>query len=198
MNWIIQHWVEIAGAIISFIYLYFEIKENYLMWIFGFIASSLYVVVYFKSGFYADMSLQVYYVAISIYGILYWTKGGKTEKKEDVPVTKINLKQIVLLSLITIIAFGAISRILILYTNSTVPYGDAFTTALSFVATWMLARKLIEHWYLWIVINSVSVVLYIYKGLDVTAVLFTVYFIFSFVGYFSWKKSLQMANGKRN
>ena len=160
------------------------------MWIFGFIASSLYVVVYLKSGFYADMSLQVYYVAISIYGVFYWTKGGKTEKKEDVPVTKINLKQIVLLSLITIILFGAISRILLLYTDSTVPYGDAFTTALSFVATWMLARKLIEHWYLWIVINSVSVALYIYKDLYVTAILFTVYFIFSFVGYFKWKKSL--------
>jgi len=198
MDWITEHWVEIAGAIISFIYLYFEIKENYLMWIFGFIASSLYVVVYFKSGFYADMSLQVYYVAISIYGIFYWTKGGKTEKKEDVPVTKINLKQIVLLSLITIIAFGAISRILILYTDSTVPYGDAFTTALSFVATWMLARKLIEHWYLWIVVNAVSIGLYIYKDLNVTAVLFTVYFIFSFVGYFKWRKSLQMVNGKQN
>ena len=194
MNWIIQHWVEILGAIISFIYLYFEIKENYLMWIFGFIASSLYIVVYFKSGFYADMSLQVYYVAISIYGVLYWTKGGKTEKKEDVPVTKINLKQIVLLSLITIIIFGAISRILILYTNSTVPYGDAFTTALSFVATWMLARKIIEHWYLWMVVNAVSVGLYIYKNLEVTAVLFTVYFIFSFVGYFNWKKSLIITN----
>ena len=190
MNWIIENWVEIAGAIISFIYLYLEIKENYLMWIFGFIASSLYVIVYFKSGFYADMSLQVYYVAISIYGILYWTKGGKTEKKEDVPVTKINLKQIVLLSLITIIIFSAISRILILYTDSTVPYGDAFTTAISFIATWMLARKIIEHWYLWIVVNAVSVGLYIYKDLQVTAVLFTVYFIFSFVGYFNWKKSL--------
>jgi len=194
MNWVIQHWVEILGAIISFIYLYFEIKENYLMWIFGFIASSLYIVVYFKSGFYADMSLQIYYVAISIYGILYWTKGGKTENKDAVPVTKINLKQIVLLSLITIIIFGAISRILILYTNSTVPYGDAFTTALSFVATWMLARKIIEHWYLWMIVNAVSVGLYIYKDLDVTAVLFTVYFIFSFVGYFKWRKSLQTTN----
>jgi nicotinamide mononucleotide transporter len=62
----------------------------------------------------------------------------------------------------------------------------------------MLARKLIEHWYLWIVINSVSVGLYIYKDLNVTAVLFTVYFIFSFVGYFKWRKSLEMVTDKQN
>jgi len=188
-NWIIQHWIEILGTVISFIYLYYEIKENYLMWIFGFIASSLYVVVYIKSGFYADMSLQIYYVAISIYGIFYWTKGGKTEKKEDVLITKINSKQIALLSLIMIILFGAISRILILYTDSTVPYGDAFTTALSFVATWMLARKIIEHWFLWIIINAISAGLYFYKGLYPTSILFVVYFVFSFVGYIEWKKS---------
>ena len=191
MDWIIEHWVEILGALISFVYLYLEIKENYLMWLFGFVASALYIVVYFKSGFYADMSLQFYYLAISIYGVLYWTKGGKTEKTDAIPITKINVKQIVLLSLISIIIFGAISRILVLYTNSTVPYGDAFTTALSFVATWMLARKIIEHWYLWMVVNAVSVGLYIYKGLYPTAVLFIVYFAFSFIGYFQWKKSLE-------
>jgi nicotinamide mononucleotide transporter len=196
MNWITENWVEITGAIISFIYLYFEIKEDYLMWIFGFVSSLLYVVIYFKSGFYADMSLSVYYLTISIYGFLYWTKGGKTEKKDAIPITRISKKQILLLLLISLILFAAISRILILYTpNPAAPYGDAFTTALSFVATWMLARKLIEHWYLWVIINSVSVSLYIYKGLYPTAILFTIYFIFSFVGYYKWKKSMLGVDG---
>ena len=193
MNWIIEHWIELTGALVGFIYLYLEIKENYLMWLLGFITSAFYIIIFYQSRFYADMSLQVYYLAISIYGVIYWTKGGRTEKKEAVPVTKIDLKQIVLLSLIFIVSFGAISRILVLYTDSPLPYWDAFTTALSFIATWMLARKIIEHWFLWVIINFVSTGLYIYKGLYPTSVLFIVYFIFSFVGYFEWKKSMNKA-----
>ena len=190
MNWITENWIEITGALVGFIYLYLEIKENYLMWLLGFITSAFYIVIFYQSKFYADMSLQIYYLGISVYGVLYWTKGGTSDKKETIRITRINIKQVTLLSLIFIILFGAISRILILYTDSPLPYWDTFTTALSFIATWMLARKIIEHWYLWIIINFISTGLYIYKGLYPTSVLFVVYFAFSFVGYLAWKKSM--------
>ncbi len=77
------------------------------------------------------------------------------------------------------------------FTDSTVPVGDSFTTALAIVATWMLARKIIEHWYLWIIVNVVSIGLYTYKGLYSTVILYAVYTGMAIIGYFEWKKSMK-------
>jgi nicotinamide mononucleotide transporter len=94
------------------------------------------------------------------------------------------------LSGITIVLFFFIAWILVSFTNSDLPYWDSFTTALSFVATWMLARKVLENWLIWIVVDAVSVGIYIYKGLYPTAVLFIFLTLLAFVGYRKWKKDL--------
>lgn len=86
--------------------------------------------------------------------------------------------------------FFIIEFILERFTDSPVPIGDAFTTALSITATWMLARKIIEHWWLWVVVDGVSLALYIYKGLYPTSVLFVFYTAMSVVGYYQWKKEM--------
>jgi nicotinamide mononucleotide transporter len=89
------------------------------------------------------------------------------------------------------VLFGIIAFILINFTDSEIPYWDAFTTAGSFVATWMLARKIIEHWLIWIIVDSVSLGLYIYKGLYATVILFAVYTLLAVMGYIEWKKELK-------
>jgi len=187
--WIIENWIEVFGVISGLLFLYFEIKENYLMWPLGLITSALYFVIFFKSKFYADMSLQIYYVAISLYGWYFWTRAGKTDKKEDVPISKLNLKQAIMYLVISTILFVLYANILVKYTDSPLPYWDSFTTALSIVATFMLTRKIIEQWLIWVVIDAVSLGLYIYKGLYPTAILFTVYTLLAIVGYLQWKKS---------
>ena len=187
--WLIENWIEVFGVISGLLFLYFEIKENYLMWPLGLITSALYFVIFFKSKFYADMSLQIYYVAISVYGWYFWTKGGKTDKKEDVSISKLNLKQGVMYLVISAILFVLYTNILVKYTDSPLPYWDSFTTALSIVATFMLTRKIIEQWLIWVVVDAVSLGLYIYKGLYPTAILFTVYTLLAVVGYLQWKKS---------
>ena len=78
------------------------------------------------------------------------------------------------------------------FTDSTIPGWDAFTTALSVSATWMLARKILEHWYLWIIVNIVSIGLYVHKGLYPTVVLFTVYAIMAFIGLYEWRKAMRI------
>jgi len=134
--------------------------------------------------------LQFYYIAISLYGWYFWTKGGKTDKKEDVPITKLNVKQGMMYLSISIVLFFVYANILIKYTDSPLPYWDSFTTALSIVATFMLTRKIIEQWLVWIIVDAVSLGLYIYKGLYPTAVLFTVYTVLAVFGYLQWRKSL--------
>ena len=101
------------------------------------------------------------------------------------------MKPGVILGVITILAFAVIGFILDRYTDSPVPYWDAFTTALSFTATWMLARKIIEHWILWVIVDVVSMGLYLYRGLYPTLLLFAIYTIMAVLGYIQWKKTLQ-------
>lgn len=195
LNWIVENWVEVSGTILGILYVFLSIKQNILTWLLGLLTSVLYIYVFFDARFYADMSLQVYYVWISIYGWILWAKGSKKESvQEQIHVSKTSVKQYLVLGTIAIALWIGIYFILKYFTDSPIPVGDAFTTALSIVATWMLARKLIEHWILWVVIDFVSLVLYVYKELYPTAIMFVIYVGAAIWGYFEWKKDLNMAS----
>jgi nicotinamide mononucleotide transporter len=195
MEWLINNYIEVIGAVTGLIYLYLEIRQNIWLWPVGIITSAFYIYIFFVSKFYADMGLQVYYLVISIYGWHHWLTGGKGQNRDELPITRIDWRTALILLPITIAIFAIIAFVLIRYTDSPVPLGDAFTTALSITATWMLARKIIEQWWVWVVVNLVSLGLYVYKGLYPTSVLFFFYFSMAIVGYFEWKRAMGRANG---
>lgn len=188
-NYIKDHWVEIVGAILSLIYLYLSIKEKVSLWFFGIVSSIFYIIIFFQTKFYADMSLQFYYVIISIYGWIIW-KRGKQGDKEELPATRMSKKLFVNLIIVTGLIYVVYYLILSRFTDSTIPKADSLVGALSIIGTWMLARKLIENWFVWIVADGLCVGLYIYKGLYPTVILFVVYTLMSVVGYFEWKKAM--------
>jgi nicotinamide mononucleotide transporter len=194
ISWILEHWVEILGVVFSLSYLSFSIRQNILLWPMGILSAIFYMVVFYQSKFYADMGLNGYYFIISIYGWALWSK-QKGGGRESMPVTRIRLNQGLVLVLITAVAFAGIGLLLDHFTDSPVPYWDAFTTALSFTATWMLARKIIEHWIIWVIVDIVSMALYLYRGLYPTLVLFAIYTIMAVIGYIQWKRTLQKGNG---
>ncbi|MEE4214349.1 MAG: nicotinamide riboside transporter PnuC [Bacteroidales bacterium] len=196
MDWLSNHYIEVFGALTGILYVILEIRQSIWLWPLGIITSSVYIWVFFTSKFYADMGLQTYYVFISIYGWYWWMKGGeKKYDREALPVTGISMKLATILAAVFIILFALIYFILVRYTDSPLPLGDAFTTALSIVATWMLARKIIEHWILWLVADLVSMALYIYKGLYPTVVLFAVYTVMAVIGYNEWRKTMLRSPG---
>lgn len=190
MEWLADHFIEVFGALTGIVYVFLEIRQNIWLWPLGLITSALYVWVFFTNKFYADMGLQSYYVLISIYGWYWWLRGGKKYKTDSLPVTRVSMKLGTILLFIFLILFVVIWLVLVNYTDSPVPLGDAFTTALSIVATWMLARKIIEHWILWIIADLVSMGLYIYKGMYPTVILFAVYTVMAVIGYREWRKTL--------
>ena len=183
------NWIELAGSVLSIIYLYLSIKQKVSLWIFGFLCSLLYVVVFFQSKFYADMSLQFYYLGVSAFGWISW-KAGKPENRKELPVKRTTPLSGAIILVIALVLYFLYYFILSEYTDSPLPKADAFTTALSIVATWMLARKMIEHWWLWIIVDSVSAGLYFYKALYPTAILFVIYTVMAIIGYRQWKKFL--------
>lgn len=193
ISWIGGHYLEILGVVFSLAYLFFSIRQNILLWPTGMISAVLYMVVFFQSKFYADMGLNAYYFVISIYGWILWSGRKAKGNGKILSISRITRRMGVLLFLITLIAFVGIGVILDRYTDSPVPYWDAFTTALSFTATWMLARKIIEHWILWVIVDLVSMALYLYRGLYPTLVLFAIYTLMAIIGYRQWRKSLKNA-----
>lgn len=188
--WLKDNYLELFGTLAGFVYIYFEIKEKIWLWPLGIITSALYIIVFFSAKIYADMGLQVYYLVVSIYG-WYWWLNGKKQGENKLAVTNIAQKDFFTLGGITIILFIGISQILIHLTDSEIPYIDSLTTSLSITATWMLARKIIEQWYIWIFVNALSIGVYVYKELYVTVILFAVYTVLAIVGLLEWQKSLK-------
>jgi len=186
--WISGHFVEVLGVLFSLLYLYFSIRRNILLWPMGIVSALLYMIVFFRARFYADMGLNAYYFFISIYGWVVWKRGQGRDGEGKLPVSRLGLKTALILLAITAVAFFGTGFILSRYTDSPIPYWDAFTTAVSFTATWMLARKILEHWILWIIVDAVSMGLYLYRGLYPTLGLFAIYTAMAVIGLIEWRK----------
>lgn len=186
-----NNWIEVAGTILSLFYLYFSIKEKLSLWVFGFLSALFYIVVFYNAKFYADMSLQFYYLAVSVYGFVSWKMGKLSNGNNHLVIRTTSFTNLIYLSLSALLIFILYYFVLANFTDSPLPIADSLTTALSIVATWMLARKRIEHWLLWIFIDAFSAVLYIQKELYTTAVLFVIYTIMAIVGYYSWRKMMR-------
>ncbi len=151
----------------------------------------MYIFIYFDAKLYADMSLQFYYLAVSFYGWYLWAFGIQVhDHKEKIGVTRSGAVLLTRLLVVSILLFFLIGWILDNYTNSDLPYWDSFTTSLSFVATWMLARKKIENWIIWIVVDAVSAAIYYYKELYPTMFLFAFLTVLAGVGYKKWKNDM--------
>lgn len=183
--------IEILGVITGIIYLWLEYRASIYLWIAGIVMPAIYIFIYYDAGLYADFGINIYYLVIALYGWLAWKTGftifgSKGPAKElRISHTPRNVWMKILLAYATAQIF--ITWLLISYTDSTVPYADSFTTALSIVGMWMLARKYIEQWWVWCVVDVASSALYIYKGLYLTAILYAVYAIIAIFGYLKWK-----------
>ena len=185
--------LQVVGIALGLLYLYLEYKANIWLWVVGIIMPIVHGTLYFKSGLYADCSMQVYYILAGLYGLVAWSRKPSTKTQEDKSrgICQTPAKTWGIIFLLYVTLHAAIYFILIKFTDSTVPFWDALTTALSFIAMWMLARKYIEQWILWIAVDTLSVGLYIYKGIYFYAGLYALYAIIAVFGYINWRKIMK-------
>ena len=188
-------YIEIFGTIIGLIYLWLEYRASIYLWIAGIIMPAIYLYIYFNAGLYADFGINIYYLVIALYGFIAWKTGfsftNKNKENKELDITHIPQKDIYKALAAYLIAQIVIAWLLINHTDSTVPIADSFTTALSIVGMWMLARKYIEQWWVWCVVDVASSALYIHKELYFTAVLYAVYAIIAIFGYYNWKRMIK-------
>jgi len=183
--WHQQTLLEVTGVITGLLCVYLAAINNIWNWPVAIVSVGIYIFIFFDARLFADMGLQVYFMATNFYGWYYWSRKSATGAKS--PVLLIKRKEIIL-SVATIIVFTVILGSVLKYTPASYPYIDSFCTACSLVAQIFLARKVLENWLIWIFVDIIYVGVYIFKGLHLTAIMYAIYVGIALLGYIDWRK----------
>jgi nicotinamide mononucleotide transporter len=189
--WHDTSWIEVIAAALGVLYLLLAIGQRLSCWIAAFVSSVLYVWVLFGARLYMESVLQIYYALMAVYGFWQWQhgRGGGALDVTHWPMTRhlAGLAAIVAASLIT-------SFFLRRFTPAAWPFVDSMVTWSSVFTTFLVARKVYENWYWWLVIDSVSLVLYFTRHLYVTMLLFALYLVLIVIGMREWRRSSSLAH----
>lgn len=199
VDFIIEHGLDIFTTVLGIVYLILEYRASIALWVVGIIMPALDVYLYWSHGLYGDAGMAVYYTLAAIYGYAVWRFGKKRGQQEGdaLPITHMPGRLYLPAIAFLVVAWAATYYVLTEFTNSTVPALDAFTNALSFVGLWALARKYVEQWAFWIVVDVICCYLYIVKGIPFKAGLYGLYVVIAVMGYFKWKAMVATTNGSK-
>ena len=178
---------EILAVFFGIAYILFAAKESLWAWFFGFLSTIIYTILFWEGALVSSSLLNFYYMIMAVYGFILWRSGG--EKGDELEISRWSVKKNV-----TVIVSGLIIAIFLAYLSDTYteakfPYLDTFVMVFSVIATWMLAKKVLETWIYWMVVDSAAIVLYWKSGYLATILLFVLYVILAFYAYTSWWKT---------
>jgi len=179
--------LEWIAALAGAVSVYLSARENIWSWPTAIVNVGLYIIVFRRAGLYSDMGLQVVYLALSIYGWYQWLYGGAN--RTELTVSRATAREWLIVTPIVLVFWIALARYTATLPGVALPSLDAGLATVSLVAQWMMTRKIIENWMLWIVADIIYVPMYVYKGLPVTAVLYAVFLVLAVVGLRSWSRS---------
>ena len=186
MTW--QTAFEIIATISGIICVYLQTKEKIAAWLFGIISVSLLAIIFYASQLYSDFILHIILLVLNIYGWWYWLN-NKSTLKEDAPILHFQNRDWMIWGLVIFAVSPIWGFLMNKFFNASLAYLDAFTTVGSLVAQYLLAKKYLENWLIWIVVDVVAIGMYLYKELYFVAFLFFVFLCLCIVGYTSWKKT---------
>ena len=180
--------LEAVGFVLGVAYLILAIRESIWCWPAAFISSSIFAGLFAVSRIYMDSGLQIFYAGMAVYGWWVWRSSGP--RAEVLHVSRWPLQRHVLACTLILVTSLASGWLLATYTNAAYPYVDSLTTFASFWATFLVARKILENWYYWFVIDAVSIAIYLERGLEFAALLFAVYLVMIPFGLIAWSRSM--------
>ncbi len=189
---------EAAAVVFAIAYLLLAVRENILCWLFAFISTAIYTVLFWDVSLLMESALNVYYMVMAVYGYHQWTRGGSNGGGEPhaLAIQLMTLRQHVLVIALIMVLTLVSGYLLGEHSSAAWPFVDSFTTWASVITTYLVTRKYLQNWLYWIVIDAVSVPLYIDRGLNLTALLFVAYIIIAVFGYLNWRNHLRHSGGK--
>lgn len=180
--------LESAAVVLAIAYLLLAIRQNIWCWAAALASTAIYLYVFFDARLYMESALQVFYFAMALYGWHQWRRGGNEGGALRVQrwAVRHHLGAIAGILMLSLASGYLLER----YTEAALPFLDSVTTWGGIVATYMVARKVLENWHYWFVIDAISIGLYLERGLQQTAALFALYLVLIVFGYFAWRKDL--------
>ena len=180
-------WIEIAATVFGLFCVWFAIRQNILCWPTGLIQVLLFIVIFYRVKLYSDLILHVIYVFMQIYGWYHWLRGGS--ERGELSVTTFPASIMTFWAIVGAVGTASWGFLMGTWTDAALPYADAFTTVMSLIAQWLMARKKLESWYFWIAVDVVAIFVYAYKELYFTTGLYSVFLILAVSGLLAWRKS---------
>ena len=178
---------EILAVVFGIAYVLLAAKESLWTWLFAFLSTIIYTVLFWEGALVSSSLLNFYYMGMAVYGFIMWRSGG--EKGEELEVTGWSLQKNMMMILAGLAIAAVLGYLSDTYTDAKFAYLDTFVMVFSVLATWMLANKILETWLYWMVVDSAAIVLYWQSGYLATIVLFALYILLAFYGYSSWRKA---------
>jgi nicotinamide mononucleotide transporter len=175
---------ELAAVLLGIAYLLLAMRESLWCWYAAFVSTAIFLWLFWRVGLLMESALQVYYLGMAVYGWWHWRHG--TGPDHTLPISRWNGRQHAAAVAAVVAASLVSGALLASYSNAALPYLDSFTTWGSILTTWMVARKILENWLYWLVIDSVSIYLYLDRALYLTALLFAAYVVIVLLGYRQW------------
>jgi len=191
-DWLTAHGsscLEAVAVIFGIVSVYLSTRENIWSWPTALINVSLFSALFLRSGLYSDTGLQVVYFVLSLYGWYEWLYGGAG--RTAIAVSRTTNKTWAVVGALAVIVWGLLGTITSRLPGTALPYVDAATTTVSLIAQWMMTRKLLENWLIWIAVDVIYVGMFIFKGLYLTAFNYGIYLVLAVLGYLTWKRSLE-------
>ena len=182
-------WLEIVAVVVALAMVGCNIREIHWGWPLAIISSLMYFALFWRSRLYGEAALQIFFVVVALWGWFQWLRGHRADGSA-LQVARLTRSGLVYTLLACALLWPATGLFLKTWTDTDVPWWDAFPTAVSLVGQYMLGRKYLENWAAWIVVNAVSVALFIHKGLWLTVVLYGVFIVLSVVGWRAWQRRL--------
>ena len=179
--------LEILAVVFGIVSVYLSTREHIWSWPTALVNVSLYFIVFLEAKLYADMGLQVVYFALSLYGWYEWLYGG--EHRTELHVSRVTRSLGVRLAVIGVVSAALIGTLLARFTDAAIPYLDSATTSTSLVAQWMMTRKILENWAVWVAVDVVYIGMFIFKQLYLTAGLYAVFLVLAVMGFRRWKRA---------
>ncbi len=180
--------LELTGVLFGLLTVYFSVKQNIWTWPTGIVSVSAFGFLFFEIKLYADMCLQLFFLWSCIQGWYFWLHGGAN--RSELTITQLTSRQRILISMAVLGCVVLIGFLFSTFTDAALPYLDSTASGMSVVAQLLMMRKKLEHWYLWITVDVLSIGIYVYKSIPFTAGLYFVFLLLCIRGLMEWRKEL--------
>ncbi len=196
-SFLAAHWIDMLSTVLGLAYIILEYKASIALWIVGMVMPALDVYLYWSVGLYADAGMAVYYTLAAMYGYAAWKLGERKsgDGVTEAPITRMGRKRCLRALAAFLAIWAAAYCVLKGCTDSSVPVSDSFVNALSVIGLWALARKHLEQWLVWMVVDAFCSALYAYKGIPFKAGLYALYVVIAVFGYLRWRRMMAPGEG---